>query len=75
MKYEIHTLEDRCKGCLICIEICQADVLTLSEHVNKKGYHFPQIVKKENCIGCGMCEMFCPDLAIWVTSDEKEAVQ
>ena len=75
MKYEIHTLEERCKGCLICIDICQAEVLRLSDDVNKNGYHFPLIANIEACIGCAMCEMFCPDLAIWVTSDEKETIQ
>ncbi|MFH1941692.1 MAG: 4Fe-4S binding protein [bacterium] len=75
MRYEIHTVEDRCKGCLICIEICQADVLAVSDSANRYGKSYPLVVKQEACIGCGMCEMFCPDFAIWVTSEEVEAVR
>lgn len=75
MIYEIHTIEDRCKGCLICIEICQAEVLKVSEQMNRNGYYYPQVKEVEACINCGMCEMFCPDFAIWVTSKEEEAVR
>jgi len=74
MKTEIHTLKERCKGCLICVELCQAEVLGVSDEVNKNGYHYPYVKKIEACIHCGMCEMFCPDFAIWVTSKEEEAI-
>lgn len=72
MNYEVHTLKERCKGCLICVELCQADVLGVSEEVNRNGHHFPCVKEPEACINCGMCEMFCPDLAIWVTSREEK---
>ncbi|MBS3819527.1 4Fe-4S dicluster domain-containing protein [bacterium] len=74
MKYEIHILEERCKGCGICVEICQADVLELSPEANEKGIQVPYPKKPENCLNCGMGEMFCPDFAIyvWVNDDEEE---
>ncbi len=74
MKSEIHIIKERCKGCGICIEICQAGVLEVSEELNANGYHFPYVKEPEECINCGMCEMFCPDFAIWVALKEEEKV-
>jgi 2-oxoglutarate ferredoxin oxidoreductase subunit delta len=72
MNVDIHIIEDRCKGCLICIELCQADVLEQSDRTNTFGYPFPVVAHIERCVDCGMCEMFCPDFALWVSShDEK----
>ena len=71
MKCEIHILKDRCKGCWICVELCQADVLQMSEGVNRNGYRFPSAARPEACIYCGLCEMLCPDFAIWVRMKEE----
>ena len=72
MKIDIHVIEDRCKGCLICIELCQADVFSISDRSNTFGYKFPIVAHTDRCVDCGMCEMFCPDFAIWVSSDEEK---
>jgi 2-oxoglutarate ferredoxin oxidoreductase subunit delta len=72
LKAEIHVIEDRCKGCGICIEICQADVLAQSESTNSQGHPYPVVKNAAACLGCGMCEMLCPDFAIWVAVIESE---
>jgi 2-oxoglutarate ferredoxin oxidoreductase subunit delta len=69
---EIHVIEDRCKGCGICIEICQAGVLERSENTNCEGHSYPVVKNAKTCLGCGMCEMLCPDFAIWITVIEPE---
>jgi len=75
MKAKINIIRERCKGCKICVEICQADVLAVSEESNNNGYFPPHVKNPDNCIYCGMCEMFCPDFAIWVTAiAQKEVV-
>ena len=74
MNATIHTNIDRCKGCAICVEICQAGVLEISEGVNRNGYRYPQIKDEGACLRCGVCEMLCPDFAIWVISLEEETV-
>ncbi len=64
---DIHILPDRCKGCGFCVEYCPRSVLSLSAGYNAKGYHPPEVVKPEGCVDCRLCEMLCPDFAIFVT--------
>ena len=49
--------KDWCKGCSICVEFCPKKVLVLED--DKAVYKYP-----EECIGCRLCCMRCPDLAI-----------
>jgi 2-oxoglutarate ferredoxin oxidoreductase subunit delta len=72
LKAEVYVIADRCKGCGICIEVCQAQVLEKSAETNKNGYSYPLIKNAKACLGCGMCEMLCPDFAIWISVVETE---
>jgi 2-oxoglutarate ferredoxin oxidoreductase subunit delta len=62
---ELCIITDWCKGCGFCVEFCPRAVLANSEAFNKKGYHPPKVVKPEVCNNCDMCEMICPDFAIF----------
>jgi len=75
MNVEVVVIRERCKGCGICVAVCQTEVLELSKEENSRGVPYPIAVKKEHCLNCGLCEMFCPDFAIWATSEigEEEA--
>jgi len=53
-----------CKGCRICIAFCPKQVLGLDERFKVAVLH------PERCIACRMCELRCPDLAIF---HEKKA--
>jgi 2-oxoglutarate ferredoxin oxidoreductase subunit delta len=53
----IRWVDDWCKRCNICVEICPKDSLVLTHDA---------IIEAENCIRCGLCERYCPDLAIEV---------
>ena len=71
-------IDDRCKGCGFCVEYCPKDVLVMSARFNHKGYHPPEVVKAGECVNCNLCEMICPDFAIFstaVTETEGEPVQ
>ena len=65
---EVVIIGDRCKGCGFCVEYCPKDVLVMSKKFNKKGYHPPEVVKNGLCVNCNLCEMICPDFAIYSVS-------
>ena len=65
---EVYIIADRCKGCRFCVEYCPKDVLVMSDEFNVKGYHPPKVVKHGECVNCNLCEMICPDFAIFSVS-------
>lgn len=69
---KIHILKELCKGCSFCVEYCPKEVLELSEEFNKKGYHPPIAVKEEDCVACGLCELICPEFAIYAEVIEED---
>lgn len=71
-KGELHIIKERCKGCGFCVEYCPKGVLALSEEFNSKGYHPPEVVKPDECVNCDLCEMLCPDFAIYCIRVEEE---
>lgn len=62
---DVSIIEERCKGCAFCVEYCPNEVLALSSKYNRKGYHPPQVSKPGECINCNLCEMICPEFAIF----------
>ncbi len=63
---------ERCKGCAFCVEFCPKDTLEMSDEFNSKGYHPPVVARPETCTYCDMCEMVCPEFAIWAASDNHK---
>jgi 2-oxoglutarate ferredoxin oxidoreductase subunit delta len=71
---DVMIITERCKGCGFCVEYCPKGVLELSEEFNRKGYHPPKVVKHGECVNCNLCEMICPDFAIFsVEMSESDA--
>ncbi len=70
-KCEIKLITERCKGCTYCIEFCPKHVLKISEKINSKGYHLPSVERPEDCIGCKLCELICPDFCIFVEKNSE----
>jgi 2-oxoglutarate ferredoxin oxidoreductase subunit delta len=46
----------------------------MSKAFNRKGYHPPEVVKHGECVNCNLCEMICPEFAIFsIESTDFEA--
>jgi len=72
---EIHLIVERCKGCEFCVEYCPKDVLVMSADFNAKGYHYPEVKKSGECVECNLCQVICPDFAIFcLPVDGSESV-
>lgn len=57
-------LEDRCKGCKLCAEVCPVHILHPSGRFNRQGYEVMEM--RGACTGCASCAVICPDTAVRV---------
>ena len=62
----VEILEEECKGCALCVDVCPQDLLYLSDHINQKGHRYVQQIDPEQCTGCTLCYVQCPSSAIVV---------
>jgi len=67
----VWTDENRCKACDLCVSVCPAGVLAMRYEKNSVLGAMITVSHPESCIGCGECELACPDFAIFV-ADRKE---
>ncbi|MGD2278822.1 MAG: 4Fe-4S binding protein [Candidatus Omnitrophota bacterium] len=62
--------KERCKGCLLCINVCPQKALGLSTAVNKKGNRYVILKHPDKCTCCGLCAIICPDTAIEIAEEK-----
>lgn len=62
MKIEVN--KKWCKKCRICSTFCPKNVFDTDED------GAPIVARAEDCIGCRLCEMRCPDFAIKVIKED-----
>ncbi len=67
MKAKVEFLEDKCKGCSLCVSVCPVEIIQLSkDNINAKGYPTAGVIEMDKCIGCTNCALICPDCVITV---------
>ena len=62
----VWVVEERCKGCDICVSVCPAGVLSMRLDANKILGKIAEVSFEGSCIGCRECELHCPDFAVFV---------
>lgn len=70
-------IDESCKGtddCGICLSVCPKELFEPGPEMNRAGYLPPRLTDQSECIGCGNCMIYCPDLAIVVQKDETSEV-
>lgn len=63
--------EDECKACSKCVAVCPAGVLAMKYDNTSTLGQVAHVIAPDSCIGCGDCELSCPDFAIRV-ADKKD---
>lgn len=57
--------KEKCKACGICVSVCPKKLISIGNDTNSQGSKFAVFNEKENtCIGCALCAISCPDIAI-----------
>jgi 2-oxoglutarate ferredoxin oxidoreductase subunit delta len=63
---EVTIEKEKCKGCSYCVQFCPRQVLIMGDQINSKGYTFAKTADGKVCLGCGLCEIMCPEFAVKV---------
>ena len=64
---KVVVLQDYCKSCGLCVNICPKKILAIGDKANQKGYYSVVVTDEEKCISCAMCATVCPDLALEIS--------
>jgi 2-oxoglutarate ferredoxin oxidoreductase subunit delta len=66
LKGYIEIEKELCKECHLCISACKKGLIASTSEINSKGYHPVEFQKSEECTGCTLCAIVCPEVAIEV---------
>ena len=68
-KIKITIDKEKCKGCMLCLNVCPQKILVKAEDFNSKGLEYVKVVNPEKCTGCGLCYTMCPDSGIEISEE------
>ena len=49
-KGRVTVIQERCKGCELCVKYCPRNMLRMSKTFNVKGYYYPEVEGENNCV-------------------------
>jgi NAD-dependent dihydropyrimidine dehydrogenase PreA subunit len=60
---------ERCTACDICVNVCPTNVFDKTDGI-------PVIARQNDCQTCFLCELYCPEDALYVSpfADETQAI-
>lgn len=59
--------EVKCKGCILCIDVCPKSIIRQGKAINDQGYQYVVLDDPDGeCTGCTVCGVVCPDMCIEV---------
>jgi len=58
--------KEKCKGYLLCVSFCPKALRKSGKALNKKGFAFVEFKDNEECLGCKVCAVVCPECCIEV---------
>jgi len=70
--HKITILEEWCKGCTICSDVCPTDVLKMEANGTRWQGSIAVVIDADACIACMLCELQCPDFSILIEKGEKK---
>jgi len=73
-KAVFHLFSGYCKGCGLCIEKCPRGTLVWSKKLGVYGTPAVKPKDEDSCIACKICEMVCPDCAIYIEKVKAKKV-
>jgi 2-oxoglutarate ferredoxin oxidoreductase subunit delta len=61
----------KCKACYLCVDVCPKSLIKKGTEANGLGAFPVEFCDFNNqCLGCAMCAIRCPDLAIYEVKRE-----
>ncbi|MHB1653070.1 MAG: 4Fe-4S binding protein [Desulfitobacteriaceae bacterium] len=63
---KVRVIEERCKGCGICVAHCPEKVLQFTGKYSPKGYEYVCLTNEEVCKSCAICAIVCPEIALHI---------
>ena len=73
MRFRLQLDQERCKGCGVCVPACERGLLTMSNDLNRKGYHYVEFNSDDGCGGCLQCTDVCPECGIAIERIDEES--
>ncbi len=69
--FEVVILGQYCKGCRLCVNVCETGAVEIGNSPNDRGILPACIVSQELCSGCLRCATICPEAAIEIYRLER----
>ena len=63
-QFEVRIIHRYCKGCGLCVEVCEPGKIYINALPNKQGLRTAAVSPEVDCTGCLRCATICPDAAI-----------